>query len=48
MSAVEGLNKTTGYTPETKLATIEATRVYHERIAYYLYSQCFQIFISNH
>jgi transposase len=34
MSAVEWLNKTTGYTPETILVTIEAAGVYHEGIAY--------------
>jgi transposase len=47
ISAVEWLNKTTGYTPETMLVTIEATGVYHEGITYYLYSQGFQMFISN-
>ncbi len=47
ISAVEWLTKTIDYAPGTMLITLEATGVYHEGIAYYLYSQGFRMFISN-
>ena len=47
ISDVEWLTKTIDCAPGTMLITLEATGLYHEGIAYYLYSQSFRMFISN-
>ena len=46
-SALEWITKITCNAPGKTLITMEATGVYHEGAAYYLYSQGFQIFLSN-
>lgn len=46
-SAFEWIIKTTCNSPEEMLITMEATGVYHEGVAYFLYAKGFQVFLSN-
>jgi transposase len=43
-SAFEWIIKTTSKSPEEMLITMEATSVYHEEAAYFLYAKSFQVF----